>query len=148
MAIDTFICQNAHAAACLAFRYDTGADALPASLSSSTPRDCHSLHELEPAQLQVYVACLRQHIAPRQPCASLGALLIGLSDAYAWLRALTQQLQLAAIPEWVAPARFQRETTKFWLQPRDAVRFKAEMIQHVPILIYGSRPRLSGAAQR
>ena len=36
------------------------------------------------------------------------------------------------------------QTTKFWLKPQNAMRFKADMIRHVPILIYESRPRLSG----
>lgn len=45
---------------------------------------------------------------------------------------------------WVAPARFQRDTTKFWMRPQDAMRFKAEMIRHVPVLIYGHGPFLSG----
>lgn len=44
---------------------------------------------------------------------------------------------------WVAPQRFVRVTRKFWLRQRDLGRFKAEVLRHLPILIYGERCRLT-----
>ena len=140
MAIDTFTGHNAYAAACMAYRYDAGQHALPEDafpLSSWSSKYQHD-------QQQIYVVCMRQCILTSAPCTNMGALLLGLSDAYAWVRSMTEELHVSAGTQWVAPARFQRETTKFWIRPPDAMRFKAEMIKHVPILIYGGRPGLSG----
>ena len=140
MAIDTFIGQNSYAAACLAYRYDAGEAALPAEYFQRGAWSSKYQHD----QLQLYMQCMRQCMVANRPCTNMAALLVGLSDAYAWLRSLAHALQLSADQQWVPPARFQRETTKFWLQPHDAMRFKAEMIKHVPILIYGDRPGLAG----
>ena len=32
---------------------------------------------------------------------------------------------------------------EFWLRPEHVVRFKAEVMRHLPILIYGDRTRLT-----
>ena len=143
MAIDTFLRHNAYAAACLAYRHDAGDEALPANAFPHGSWDSSHQHD----QLQVYMVCMRQCMLTSRPGGSMGALLVGLSDAYAWVRALALEMHLSAVPQWVPPARFQRETTKFWLRPQDATRFKAEMIKHVPILIYGMRACLSGKTE-
>ncbi|KAK9808065.1 hypothetical protein WJX73_000794 [Symbiochloris irregularis] len=139
VAIHTFVAHNAYAAACLALQHDLGDEALPAD---SFPPD--SWESPQPhAQLRIYAVCMHRCMLPGGPHGNLGALLVGLSDAYTWLRGLLAEQQLAG-GTWVAPARFQRDTTKFWMRPQDAMRFKAEMIRHVPVLIYGHGPFLSG----
>lgn len=96
--------------------------------------------------VQVYRICMQQVLLASRPMGdSIGALLVGLSDAHAWTRTLMRDWQLGSDSDvWEAPERFERNTTKYWLRPQDAMAFKAEMIRHVPILIYGSRPRLAG----
>lgn len=36
---------------------------------------------------------------------------------------------------------------EFWLQPADLTRFKAEVIKHLPILIFGDRRKLTEGGQ-
>jgi SPX domain protein involved in polyphosphate accumulation len=92
-------------------------------------------------------------------------LILGLSDAYALLHSLEQTesestatatATAAQYPEkhssssssssfarWVAPQKFKRTTRKFWLKPSDVTRFKAEIIKHLPILVYGNRRKIT-----
>lgn len=143
VAIDTFVRQNAHAAACLALRFDAGHLALPADEFPIGTWSSSYVHE----QQQIYAVCMRQCILGTSPTANMGALLVGLSDIYAWETGLEKDTWPAAA-RWVPPARFQRETTKFWLQPDNIMRFKAEMIKHVPILIFNERPGLTGKTEQ
>ena len=73
----------------------------------------------------------------------LGCCQVGLSDVYEHLRGLQSCIGAAADEAaWVPPTRFMRETTKFWLQPQDVMRFKCEMIKHLPVLVFGEREKL------
>ncbi|KAL4433860.1 hypothetical protein ABPG75_000301 [Micractinium tetrahymenae] len=72
-------------------------------------------------------------------------LVLGLSDAYELCRLIeSDAAALAGRPaHWVPPDRFQRVTRKFWLHPADVMRFKAEVIKHLPVLIFGDRQKLT-----
>ncbi|KAL4419518.1 hypothetical protein ABPG77_005749, partial [Micractinium sp. CCAP 211/92] len=72
-------------------------------------------------------------------------LVLGLSDAYELCRLIEgDAAALAGRPaHWVPPDRFQRVTRKFWLHPADVMRFKAEAIKHLPVLIFGDRQKLT-----
>lgn len=80
-------------------------------------------------------------------------LILGLSDGFEVLRLAESDANTAASAgacdkssmkaRWVAPKKFRRVTRKFWLLPRDVVRFKAQVLQHLPVLIYGDRQKLS-----
>ena len=48
---------------------------------------------------------------------------------------------------WVPPNRFTRDTTKFWLKSEDVIRFKLQLIQHLPVLIYDRKSSPSGISQ-
>ncbi len=37
---------------------------------------------------------------------------------------------------------------EFWLHPADVMRFKAEAIKHLPVLIFGDRQKLTEGAHR
>lgn len=91
----------------------------------------------------------------------LDPIYLGLSDAYEYLQQarddyLSEKLSTRQSAggqsnstndkkkdRWVAPQRFVRVTRKFWLRQRDVGRFKAEVLRHLPILIYGERCRLT-----
>lgn len=93
VAIHTFVAHNAYAAACLALRHDLGNEALPAD---SFPPD--SWESPQPhAQLRIYAVCMHRCMLPGGPHGNLGALLVGLSDAYTWLRGLLAEQQLAGV---------------------------------------------------
>ncbi|KDD72374.1 VTC domain-containing protein, partial [Helicosporidium sp. ATCC 50920] len=74
----------------------------------------------------------------------LDAFLVALSDAFALSRALDsgEAGRGSVEAQWVAPSSFTRVTRKFWLRPGDVTRFKAAVIPHLPVLIYGDRTRL------
>ena len=65
------------------------------------------------------------------------------SDAEAAAAALEGRAPRA---QWVAPSEFRRVTRKFWLLPRDVARFKAEVVKHIPVLIYGDSQKLTEGA--
>lgn len=45
------------------------------------------------------------------------------------------------------PEKFQRLTRKFWLQPADVIKFKCQLIKHLPVLIFGDRRKLTEGEQ-
>lgn len=66
---------------------------------------------------------------------------MALSDAYEHLRKLREGRAIADAT-WEPPTRFTRDTTKFWLRPCDVMAFKCELVKHLPLLIFGKRPKL------
>ena len=47
-----------------------------------------------------------------------------------------------------SPPHNHRPTAEFWLRPEHVVRFKAAVMRHLPILIYGDRTRLTESEGR
>eukprot|EP01025_Chloroclados_australasicus_P029400 TRINITY_DN2938_c0_g1_i11.p1 TRINITY_DN2938_c0_g1~~TRINITY_DN2938_c0_g1_i11.p1 ORF type:complete len:793 (-),score=44.46 TRINITY_DN2938_c0_g1_i11:198-2576(-) len=72
----------------------------------------------------------------------LETILVGLSDTYVHLDKLVKAGHINKDDKWVAPDRFQRQTTKFWVHPDNVLKVKSIIIQHLPVLIYGDRPKL------
>lgn len=80
-------------------------------------------------------------------------LIVCLSDGFELLRTAEIDAQAANCAvrrasssvsgKWVAPKKFKRVTRKFWLLPKNVVKFKVEVLQHLPILIYGDRQKVS-----
>ena len=133
VALNAFLRQNAAACVLLAAAFDR--------------QPCPTLAELVAgaegalsAPMRVYAACLRPNLAPD----GLEAILVALSDTWELCRAAAADAaaRLGAA-RWVAPQKFVRTTRKFWLRPRDVAAFKAAIIPHLPVLIYGERDRFT-----
>ncbi|KAK2077709.1 hypothetical protein QBZ16_004555 [Prototheca wickerhamii] len=133
VALNAFLRQNAAACVLLAAAFDR--------------QPCPTLAELVAgaegalsAPMRVYAACLRPNLAPD----GLEAILVALSDTWELCRAAAADAaaRLGAA-RWVAPQKFVRTTRKFWLRPRDVAAFKAAVIPHLPVLIYGDRDRFT-----
>ncbi|KAL6780753.1 hypothetical protein ACKKBF_B11890 [Auxenochlorella protothecoides x Auxenochlorella symbiontica] len=136
VALTAFVRHNVAACAKLAAAYDrhpcpdladlvTGAEG---SLESGT---------------RLYLACLQQCVVGH---GGLEAILVALSDAWELLRhCRAHNAALTAYPSgrWVAPQKFTRVTRKFWMRACDAPAFKAEVIKHLPVLIYGDRAKFT-----
>ena len=83
----------------------------------------------------------------------IDALILGLSDAFDWLRLLESDAEQngcrlenepsSSSSRWIAPKKFTRTTRKFWLRPADVCRFKVEVLKHLPVLVYGRLQKLT-----
>ena len=80
----------------------------------------------------------------------LDPLMLGLSDLYQCIRIVEVEgsnaknvLSGISQTRWQAPKKFTRVTKKFWILPRNVARLKAEIIKHLPILVYGERERIT-----
>eukprot|EP01023_Acetabularia_acetabulum_P064185 TRINITY_DN823_c0_g1_i10.p1 TRINITY_DN823_c0_g1~~TRINITY_DN823_c0_g1_i10.p1 ORF type:complete len:741 (+),score=111.50 TRINITY_DN823_c0_g1_i10:170-2392(+) len=73
---------------------------------------------------------------------SLEPILVGLSDTYVHLNKLVRAGTQNEEEQWVAPDKFQRQVTKFWVDQENIMKFKTLVIKHLPILIYGDRAKL------
>ena len=81
----------------------------------------------------------------------LDSIVLGLSDAYALLQLAESDAHAAALhaagldvdDPWVPPQKFSRVTRKFWIRLDDVMRFKMEIIKHLPVLVYGTRRKLT-----
>lgn len=131
--LERFLRQNAAACAQLAQMHDqpgrwTGSAELP-------------VEQVEGAYLEAAGGALLGELR-------MEPLVLGLSDAYELCRLIeSDAAALAGRPaHWVPPDRFQRVTRKFWLHPADVMRFKAEVIKHLPVLIFGDRQKLTEAS--
>ena len=85
----------------------------------------------------------------------MSSVLVALSDLYEGVRVLAvhgrvakQVLEGVVKAEWKAPSKFSRVVKKFWILPKDVMRFKLFVMQHLPILVYGEREKLLDAACR
>ena len=58
-------------------------------------------------------------------------------------RALQSHATGSKDAKWVPPEKFQRLTRKFWLQPADVIKFKCQLIKHLPVLIFGDRRKMT-----
>ncbi|KFM23559.1 Vacuolar transporter chaperone 4 [Auxenochlorella protothecoides] len=131
VALTAFVRHNVAACAKLAAAYDHLADLVTGaegSLESGT---------------RLYLACLQQCVVGH---GGLEAILVALSDAWELLRhCRAHNAALTAYPSgrWVAPQKFTRVTRKFWMRACDAPAFKAEVIKHLPVLIYGDRAKFT-----
>ena len=79
----------------------------------------------------------------------MSSLLMALSDVYQGVRVLEehgpcakQVLNGLVKHEWKAPSTFNRVTKKFWILPRDVLKFKLYVMKHLPILVYGERRKV------
>ena len=79
----------------------------------------------------------------------MSSLLMALSDVYQGVRVLEehgpnakQVLHGLVKHEWKAPSTFNRVTKKFWILPRDVLKFKLFVMKHLPILVYGERRKV------
>lgn len=74
----------------------------------------------------------------------MNPLQVGLSDLYEHSRKVQEGRMLSDTGDtaWEPPTLFTRDTTKFWLRPRDVMRFKIELIKHLPLLIFSQRDKL------
>lgn len=79
----------------------------------------------------------------------MSSLLMALSDVYQGVRVLEehgpgakQVLDGLVRHEWKAPSTFNRVTKKFWILPRDVLKFKLFIMKHLPILVYGERRKV------
>ncbi|KAK9808768.1 hypothetical protein WJX72_003237 [[Myrmecia] bisecta] len=131
VAMDEFVRRNVAAAAELVELRDRG--------ELDTGRQAGEFPEHSAAQHPVYLACMKECLLGE---ISLDPILVGLSDVYEQVRVLATN---AAVAEgvWEPPSKFQRETTKYWIQPHDVMRLKCELIKHIPILIFGERQKLT-----
>lgn len=68
---------------------------------------------------------------------------IALSDVYSHLRALEKGREHQN-ESWVPPDRFVRDTTKFWLKPEDVIRFKVQLIPHLPLFMFNRKESQTG----
>eukprot|EP00890_Picochlorum_soloecismus_P002733 jgi/Picsp_1/3460/NSC_06298-R1_vacuolar transporter chaperone 4 len=80
----------------------------------------------------------------------LDPLMLGLSDLYQCIRIVEVEganaknvLSGVSQTRWQAPKKFTRVTKKFWILPRNVARLKAEIVKHLPILVYGERERIT-----
>eukprot|EP00887_Chlorella_sp_A99_P003724 scaffold7.g3724.t1 len=147
--VERFINQNVAACTQLAQMHDRP---LPLPLqpppSAAAPggagaAPCHSpelaVHQLDGAYLAAAQACLLGRLC-------LDPLTVGLSDAYELLRLVEGDAAARAgrgTGRWVPPTKFQRCTRKFWVHPSDVMALKAQIIRHLPILIFGDRTKLT-----
>jgi SPX domain protein involved in polyphosphate accumulation/uncharacterized membrane protein YidH (DUF202 family) len=86
---------------------------------------------------------------------TMSPVLMALSDLYEGVRVLEAHGSLAkrvlegvVSAEWQAPSKFSRVTKKFWILPKDIMRFKLFVMQHLPILVYGERNKVLDAVLR
>ena len=68
---------------------------------------------------------------------------IALSDISSLVRDLDKGAADQRGP-WIPPNRFTRDTTKFWLKSENVTRFKVQLIQHLPLLIFDRKAVLPG----
>ena len=93
-----------------------------------------------------YILCVEQLLMKN---VGMQSLLMALSDAYQGVRVLEehgplakQVLQGLVHHQWKAPNTFNRVTKKFWILPKDVMKFKLAVMKHLPILVYGDRQNI------
>jgi SPX domain protein involved in polyphosphate accumulation/uncharacterized membrane protein YidH (DUF202 family) len=85
----------------------------------------------------------------------MSSLLMAMSDLYEGIRVLEvhgpeakQVLDGVLKASWKAPSKFSRVVKKFWILPKDVMRFKLFVMEHLPILVYGAREKLLDEVRR
>lgn len=137
VALDTFAQQNVSAVVELALLADGEKRVLDAALpTAASPKE----EEYKTAAELALLGVLR-----------LDSILLGLSDAYALLHLAEHDAHAAALTAtgedldeaWVPPQKFTRVTRKFWIRIHDVMKFKTEVVKHLPVLVYGARRKLT-----
>ena len=85
----------------------------------------------------------------------MSSVLMAMSDLYEGVRVLEvhgqeakQVLEGVLKTSWKAPSKFSRVVKKFWILPKDVMRFKLFVMEHLPILVYGEREKLLDSMRR
>ena len=84
----------------------------------------------------------------------ISSVMMALSDLYEGVRVLEahgrqakQVLEGVLKAAWKPPSKFSRVVKKFWILPKDVMRFKLFVMQHLPILVYGERQKVLDAVR-
>lgn len=85
----------------------------------------------------------------------MSSVLMAMSDLYEGIRVLEvhgreakQVLEGVLKASWRAPSKFSRVVKKFWILPKDVMRFKLFVMEHLPILVYGEREKMLDGIRR
>ena len=70
--------------------------------------------------------------------APLERLLVLISEVYTKIRALEAGGGREDGARWEAPTDFERQTDKYWVRWEDLISLQLMIVEHYPLLIYGS----------
>ena len=92
---------------------------------------------------------IKKNISFPSMAEKINSLLVTISKIYVLLRNIEEKSSIegdnddgmeeekTSSEKWTPPESFERETTKYWVQYSDLLRLKLEIIEHLPLLIFG-----------